>query len=193
VIITNGCWNRRFAGDAAVLERALTINGRSTQIIGVMPPDFRFDSVFEILLPLRIDPGAPTPGFRLLGVARLRAGVTLAQANADVVRMFPIWLKNPTVRARWAPALRPLKQDVVGDVGRILWVLLGAIGIVLLVACANVANLLLVRGDLRQQEFAVRTALGASWTRIARQLLEESLTLALFGGALGVALAYSGM
>jgi predicted permease len=193
VIITNGYWNRRFAGDAAVLERALTINGRSTQIIGVMPPDFRFDSDFEMLLPLRIDPGAPTPGFRLLGVARLKAGVTLAQANADVARMFPIWLKNPTVRARWAPALRPLKQDVVGDVGRTLWVLLGAIGIVLLMACANVANLLLVRGDARQQEFAVRTALGASWTRIARQLLVESLTLALFGGALGVALAYSGL
>src|ERR671919_1163006 len=160
VIITNGYWNRRFGGDAAVLERALTINGRSTQIIGVMPPDFRFDSDFELLLPLRISPGAPTPGFRLLGVARLKPGVTLAHANADVARMFPIWLKNPTVRARWAPALRPLKQDVVGDVGTTLWVLLGAIGVVLAMGCANVANLLLVRGDARQQEFAVRTVLG---------------------------------
>jgi predicted permease len=193
VIITSGYWHRRLGGDAGVLERALTINGRSTQIIGVMPPDFRFDSDFEMLLPLRIDPGAPTPGFRLLGVARLKPGVTRAQANADVARMFPIWLKNPTVRARWAPALRPLKQDIVGDVDRTLWVLLGAIGSVLLMACANVANLLLVRGDARQQEFAVRTALGANWTRLARQLLVESLTLALFGGALGVALAYGGL
>lgn len=100
VIITSAYWNRRFAGDATVLERALTLNGRSTQIIGVMPPDFRFDSDFEILLPLRIDPGAPTPGFRLLGVARLKPGATVAHANADVARMFPIWLKNPIVRAR---------------------------------------------------------------------------------------------
>ena len=151
-----------------------------TQIIGVMPPDFRFDGEFEIVLPLRIDPGAPTPGFRLLGVARLKPGATVAQANADVARMLPIWLKSPDVRARWAPALRPLKQDVVGDVGRTLWVLMGAIGIVLLMACANVANLLLVRGDARRQEFAIRAALGASWTRIARQLLVESLMLALW-------------
>jgi len=193
VIITSGYWHRRFAGDRSVLERALTINGRSHQIIGVMPPDFRFDNEFEIVLPLRIDRGAPTPGFRLLGVARLKPGVTLAQANADVTRMLPIWLKNPAVRARWAPALRPLKQDVVGDVGRTLWVLMEAIGVVLLMACANVANLLLVRGDARCQEFAIRTALGASWTRIARQLLVESLTLALLGGALGAALAYGGL
>lgn len=193
VIITSGYWYKRFAGDSSVLERALTINGRSHQIIGVMPPDFRFDNEFEVVLPLRIDRGAPTPGFRLLGVARLKPGVTLAQANADVARMLPIWLKNPAVRAQWAPALRSLKQDVVGDVGRTLWVLLGAIGVVLLMACANVINLLLVRGDARSQEFAIRTALGASWTRLARQLLVESLTVALLGGALGVALAYGGL
>jgi putative ABC transport system permease protein len=147
VIITSGYWHRRFAGDRNVLEQALTINGRSHQIIGVMPPDFRFDNEFEIVLPLRIERGAPIPGFRLLGVARLKPGVTLAQANADVARMLPIWLENPAVRAQWAPGLRPLKEDVVGDVGRTLWVLMGAIGVVLLMACANVANLLLVRGD----------------------------------------------
>lgn len=193
VIITSGYWSRRLNRDPAVLERSLTINGRSTQIIGVMPPGFRFDSEVDILLPLRVDPGAPVPGFRLLGVAKLKPGVTLEQANADVARMFPIWLKNPTVRARWAPALRPLKQDVVGDVGGTLWLVLGAIGIVLIMACANIANLLLVRGDARRQEFAVRTALGASWTRIARQLLVESLTLAALGGALGVMVAYGGL
>ena len=193
VIITSGYWHRRFAGDRSILERALIINGRSHHIIGVMPPDFRFDHEFEIVLPLRIDRAAPTPGFRLLGVARLKPGVTLARANADVARMLPIWIKNPAVLARWAPALRPLKQDVVGDVGRTLWVLMGAIGVVLLMACANVATLLLVRGNARCQEFAIRTALGASSRRIARQLLVESLTLALLGGALGVALAYGGL
>ena len=184
VIITSGYWHRRFAGDRSVLERALTINGRSHQIIGVMPADFRFDSEFEIVLPLRIDQGAPAPGFRLLGVARLKPGVTLPQANADVARMLPIWLKNPAVRARWAPALRPLKQDVVGDVGRTLWVLMGAIGVVLLMACANVANLLLVRGDARCHEFAIRTALGqldANWAAASREP-----DASLFGGALAL-------
>ena len=130
-------------------------------------------------------------------MARLKAGVTLAQANADVARILHIWFENsgvnPSVRARWAPSLRPLKQDVVGDVGRTLWVLMGTIAIVLLMACANVANLLLVRAAARRQESAIRSALGARWTRVARQLLIESLTLALLGGALGVAVAYGGL
>lgn len=193
VIITSGYWHRKFLGDPSVLERPLTINGRPHQIVGVMPADFRFDSEFEIVLPLRMDRGALTPGFRLLGVARLKPGVTLAQANADVTRLIPLWVKNPANRARWSPALRPLKQDVVGDVGRTLWILMGAIGVVLLMACANVANLLLVRGDARRTEFAIRMAMGASWMRIARQLLAESVTLAVLGGALGVAVAYGGL
>ena len=188
VMLTHGYWHRRFGGDRAVLERALTINGRPHQIIGVMPADFRFGGEFDIILPLRIDRGALIPAFRLLGVARLKPGVTLAQANADVARMLRFWFEagsDPAVRARWAPALRPLKQDVVGDIGRTLWVLMGAIGIVLLMACANVANLLLVRADARQQEFAIRAALGARWTRVARQLLVESLTLARVGRRAG--------
>jgi predicted permease len=127
----------------------------------------------------------------------MKPGVTLAQANADAARILHVWFENvgvkPAVRTRWAPALRPLKQDVVGDVGRTLWVLMGAIAVVLLMACANVANLLLIRADARRQEFAVRAALGARWTRVARQLLVESLSLAVLGGALGVALAYGGL
>jgi predicted permease len=193
VIISNIYWQRRFGGARSALERTLTINGRPHQVIGVMPPDFRFDNDFEIVLPLRIDRGAPTPGFRLLGVARLKPDVSMAQANADVARMLPIWLKNPTVRAQWAPALRPLKQDVVGDVGRALWILMGAIGVVLLAACANIANLLMIRGEARSREFAIRKAMGANWTQIARQILVESLTLAVVGGALGVAVAYAGL
>jgi putative ABC transport system permease protein len=201
VILTSAYWHRRFAGDRSALERALTINGRPHQIIGVMPPDFRFDSEsgsdFEIVLPLRIDRGVPNTAFRLLGVARLRPGVTLAQGNADAARALGVYFDNigmrPAVRGRWAPALVPLKQDVVGDVGTTLWALLGAIGIVLVMACANVANLLLVRADARRQEFAVRAALGAKRTRIASQLLVESLMLALLSGALGMGLAYGGL
>jgi predicted permease len=197
VVLTSGYWQRRLGGDRGVLGRALTINGRPHHIIGVMPADFRFSGEFEIVLPLRIDRGARIPSFRLLGVARLKPGITLAQANADVTRVLKVWFEtsgvNPGVRTRWAPSLQTLKQDVVGDVGRTLWVLMGAISIVLLMACANVANLLLVRADARRQESAIRAALGASWTRIARQLFVESLTLALLGGALGVGLAYGGL
>src|SRR5688572_17840925 len=128
VMLTHGYWHRRFGADRAVLERALMINGRPHQIIGVLPPGFRFSNEFEIVVPLRIIRAAPIPGFRLLGVARLKPGVTLAQANADVVRVLNVWFENsgvnPAVRARWAPSLRSLKQDVIGDVGRTLWILL---------------------------------------------------------------------
>jgi predicted permease len=197
VLLTYGYWRTKFGGDRSILERVLTINGRPHQIIGVMPPDFRFTRDFEIILPLRINHAAPINVFRLLGVARMKPGVTLAQANDDVLRILHVWFEkagtHPAVRARWAPALKPLKQDIVGDVGTTLWVLMGAIGFVLLLACANVANLLLVRADARRQEFAMRAALGARWTRIARQLLLESLTLALLGGAVGVGFAYAGV
>jgi predicted permease len=197
VMLGHGYWERRFGGERGVLERALAINGRPHQIVGVMPAGFRFDGEPDLILPLQIDRGALDPGFRLLGVARMKPGVTLEQANADATRVLHVWFENfgvkPEVRPRWAPSLRPLKQDVVGDVGRTLWVLMGTITIVLLMACANVANLLLVRAAGRQQEFAIRAALGARSTRVARQLLVESVTLAVLAGALGVALAYGGL
>jgi predicted permease len=197
VMLSHGYWQRRFGGDRAVLARLLTIDGRPHQIVGVMPADFRFDGDAEILRPLRINPAAPVRVFRLVGVARLKPGVTLAQANADAARILGVWFERtnvrPEVRARWAPSLRPLKQEVVGDVGRTLWVVMGTIAIVLLMACANVANLLLVRAAARQQELAIRTALGARWSRIVRQLLVENLLLALAGGLLGVGLAFGGL
>jgi predicted permease len=198
VILTNGYWHRIFGGDPAVLQRALTVDGRPFQIIGVMPAGFRFDGEVDVVVPLRSDSAKPIPFFRLVGVARLKAGVTLAQANADSARILRLWLTDsgqtdPAFQARYQPALRSLKQDVVGDIHKTLWVLMGAIGIVLLLACANVANLLLVRTDARSQEFAIRAALGASWTVVSRQLLVESLTVALLGGALGIVLAYGGL
>jgi putative ABC transport system permease protein len=132
-------------------------------------------------------------------VARLKPGATLAQANADVARMLPMMLdKFPPApgislqmfkEARFGPSVRPLKADVVGDIGTVLWVLMGTIGVVLFIACANVANLMLVRAEGRQQELAIRAALGAGWSRIARELLLESVTLGLAGGVLGIALA----
>ena len=197
-ILTSGYWHRMFGGDRSVLQRSLTIDGLPYQIIGVMPPGFRFDDEVELIVPLRINSAKPAPFFRLVGVARLRPGVTLAQANADSLRILRVWLNDsgqtdPAFQARYQPSLRFLKQDVIGDIGTTLWVLTGAIGIVLLLACANVANLLLVRADARSKEFAIRAALGARWTVVARQLLVESLSLAVVGGALGVALAYAGL
>jgi predicted permease len=198
VILSHRYWHRTFGGDRSVLDRTLVLDGRPYRIIGVMPRAFHFDGDVEMLLPLRSDPAKPVPFFRLVGVARLKPGVTLAQANADSRRILLLWLndsgqKDPAFQARYQPALRSFKQDVVGDIGATLWVLMGAIGIVLLLACANVANLMLVRADARRKEFAIRAALGAGWTVVARQLLVESLTLAVLGGVLGVGLAYAGL
>jgi predicted permease len=197
LMVSHGYWQRRLGGEPDVLARSLVVDGRPHQIVGVMPEGFRFGGDFDILVPLRIDRARPGQAFRLVGVARTKPGVTPAQMNADVMRVLGIWFDNtnvrPAVRARWAPALQPLRQDVIGDVGDTLWVLMGAIAIVLVMACANVANLLLVRMNARQHESAVRAALGASSWRIARQCLAESLTLSLLGGLLGVAIAYGGV
>ena len=120
----------------------------------------------------------------------MKPGVTLSAANADVARMIPLLDHVPGFKAlRLQPNVRPLAQDVIGNVGRFLWILLGAVGLVLLIACANVANLFLVRAEGRQQELAVRAALGANRVRIARELLAESLMLGLAGGAAGLVFA----
>jgi putative ABC transport system permease protein len=196
-MIGAGYWRRRYGGDARVLGRTIIIDARPHQIIGVMPEQFNFGGTFDVLLPLRIDPARPVPFFRLNGVARMKPGVTLAQANADIARMLEIYFdtyRTNTARAvRWVPSLVPLKQDVIGDVGGTLWVLTGTFALMLLMACANVANLFLVRAESRRQEFALRAALGAKWMRIARALLVESMVLALIGGALGLAIAYGGL
>jgi predicted permease len=193
-MLSHGYWLRKFGGDPAALSRTLTIDGRPHQIVGVMPEQFRFGEAFEIIRPLRINLAAPVPVFRLVGLARLKPGVTLAQGNADVVRVLNAWFEEaatpPNIRARWSPALQPLKDDIVGEVSTTLWILMGAIAIVLLMACANVATLLLVRVDGRRRELAIRAALGAGGVRLARQLFVETLLLAILGGAAGVILAY---
>jgi putative ABC transport system permease protein len=201
VMLTDGFWRRRFGADRSVLGQSLRIDGRPFEVIGVMPAGFRMlHPDAEILAPYRLDPARQflrKPAHQ--AVARLRPGVTLDQATADVARMIPLWLNawspspgiDPKIfrNARFTPALRPLKHDVTGDIDAMLWVLMGTVGIVPAIACANVANLLLVRGEGRQQELAVRAALGAGRARLARALLLESLVLGLVAGALGLALA----
>src|SRR5581483_11245425 len=166
---------------------------------------FRFlDMDPALLQPFQFDRNKTVLGnFSYEGVARLKPGVTIAQANADGARMLPII--NRTFQpppgfsvklfeeARITPAFHPFKQDLTGDIGPMLWVLMGTIGIVLLIACANVANLLLVRVESRHMELAIRAALGASARRIGSELLVESVTVAVLGGAGGLALAFAAL
>ncbi len=205
VILSYEYWRRRFGGDRGVIGRTIMVDSQPRTIAGVMPPGFRFvDSDFDLTAPLAFDRSKLIlAGFGLHGIARLKPGATIAQANADLSRMLPIWMdswtngpgSNPHIYETWkiTPLIRPLKQEVIGNVGELLWVVMGTIGVVMLIACANVTNLLLVRVEARQQELAVRTALGAGWARIVRTLLIESVMLGLMGGAVGVGLAYAGV
>jgi len=205
VVLTHGYWQRMFGAAEDVVGRSLVINATSYDVIGVLPASFTLlDTKPEVVVPLRLDrANTHTGGFAFNGLARLKPGVTLAQANDDIARMIPRLTEqfplDPGVTARmWeevglAPNVRPLSEDVTGDLGRPLWILLGAVAIVLLIAWTNVANLLLVRAEARQTELAVRQALGASGGRIAFELLAESLTLGLAGGALGILFAQAGI
>ena len=190
VMLTHGYWQRRFGGADNVVGQQLVIDGRPAEIIGVLPESFKFLRTRPaIVLPLPLDVNAPRSiSFGFQALARMKPGVTLAQANADLARMISL-LPPVFARLELRPNVRPLAVDVIRDVGRILWILLATVAVVLLIACGNVANLFLVRAEGRHQELAVRAALGASRGRIARALLSESVVLALAGGLLGVWLA----
>jgi len=201
-VLTYAWWLARLGGDRSVIGRNIIINGISRQVIGVTSANFRFlDRDAAFLLPLQFDRSKEfLGGFDYPGIARLKPGVTIEQASADVARMIPISLRSfppqpgLTVKefedVHLAPKSRYLSQMLVGDIGKTLWVLMGTIGIVLLIACANVANLLLVRAEGRQHELAIRAALGARRSDIARALLIESVALGLLGGVLGLGFAY---
>jgi predicted permease len=204
VILTYGYWQRRFGGDKSIVGRKLTIDSKPHTVIGVMPEEFGFKYNPELILPYRFERNKQfLGGFGYQGIARLKPGVTIQQANADLARMLGVWLNawppNPGLNltlfqgAHMGPKIQPLKQEIVGDIGTALGVVMGTLGLVLLIACANVANLLLARAEGRHQELAIRAALGAGWRRIAREMLVESMTLAVAGGALGLGLAYAGL
>jgi predicted permease len=205
VVLGYGYWMRRFGGDPAVIGRSIEVDASASRVVGVMPRGFRVvDADADLIVPFAFDRRTLIlPGFGLEAVARLKPGVTRAEASADVARMVPIWMRSwpvlpgvdPMIYETWhiTPMLRPLAADVIGNIARVLWILVGTIGLVLLVACANVAGLTLVRLDGRQTELAVRAALGAGRARLVRALLVESALLALAGGLLGVALAAAGV
>ncbi|HEY9183256.1 MAG TPA: ABC transporter permease, partial [Gammaproteobacteria bacterium] len=203
VILSYGYWQRRFGGDPNVIGRTLTVNAGPREIVGVMPPGFRIaDTEADLLMgPMTFPRASLTLApFSYPGIARLKPGMTVEDANADVARMISIWQDSWPAAAgvdpriytdAWkiAPALRPLKQDVVGDVADLLWVFMATIAVVLLIAYANVTNLMLIRGTARRHELAIRAALGAGVGRLRRTVLLESLLVALLGGLAGLAIA----
>jgi predicted permease len=205
IMLGYGYWQRRFGGDRSVIGRTITVDSRPKEIVGVMPQGFRVGNAEpDVIWPAAFDRGRLTlGGFNYQGIARLKPGITIAQANADLARMVPLWMDswsdgpgtNSRVYETWkiAPDLRPLKQEVVGSVTDVLWIVMATIGLVMLIACANVANLFLVRADVRQREFSLRAALGASRGQIVRSLLVESVLLGLIGGVMGLGVAHAGL
>ena len=205
IMLSYGYWQRRLGGDRSVIGRSIQLDSQTVEIVGVMPRGFRFvDNDFDMLVPLQFDRGKMIlAGFGCNGIGRLKPGVTIAQANADISRLIERWMHtysngpgtDPFYYRNWriTPAFLSLKQQVIGNVSSVLWVVMATVGLVMLIACVNIANLLLVRAESRQLELSIRAALGAGRARIARELLFESVALGLIGGALAVGVAYAGL
>jgi predicted permease len=200
-ILSSELWTASFARDESVIGRVIPVNGASTRIVGIMPPGYDVhDQKVQIWLPLTLDPANPgnRGGHFLYLIGRLKDGVSPAQARADLETLLTRWRElNPGTHVPDPKNHRirfdGLQDDVVGGVSTALWVLQGAVGFVLLIACANLANLLLARSESRQKEFAIRSALGAGRGRLLRQFLTEGVLLALIGGALGAALGFGAL
>jgi predicted permease len=203
VVLSYRYWQSRFGGDQRIVGQTLRLDGRPREIIGVMRRDFRFlDYDPALYLPMQLDRSQVQIGtWSYIGVARLNPGVSVAAANADLERMIPISFEqfqggltlDMMQEAGLGPIVAPMKDFVLGSVGTALWVLLAMVGLVLLIACANVTNLFLVHAEAGRRDMAVRVALGASVMRVAKEFLAESLTLGLAGGAVGLGLGYGGV
>jgi predicted permease len=202
VLLSDAYWKQRYGGSPSAIGQRITLDGNPHEIIGVLPADFAFlDEPFSLIVPKQLRrEELLLIQFSVDGIARLKPGVTLAEANADVARCLPLaprkfplnrgFAANAFSEARISPRLRWLKDHQVGDIGKTLWILMAAVCILLAIAGANVANLLLARAEARQQELAIREALGAGFGRIARDLLAESLILGLAGGLAGLGFCF---
>jgi len=195
VILSYAYWHRRFGGDERILGRPVLIDSVPYQVVGIMPRGFAFLNLNpDVFLARSVVNGAPgSQDADQSGLARLKPGLTITHANQDMARVLGIWAAGDSRRQqallglRIKPNVHPLKQDIVGNVSAVLKILMGALALVLLLVCANVANLVLVRAQARRDEFAIRAALGAGWGNIAHQVIIESLALAALGGAMGLA------
>ena len=203
VVISNAAWKNRFGADPQIVGRMLRLDGVDHRIVGVLPAGFTYGSAdTELWLPHTIDPDKPVTGnFNDEAVARLAPGATVADAQRELENLLPRMVElypgditaDLLKSSGLQPTVQPLKDYLVGDAGDVLWILLGTVGLILLIACANVANLFLVRSEGRVREVAVRTALGAGRGSLARGFLAESVALGLAGGALGLILAIAGV
>jgi putative ABC transport system permease protein len=194
VVLSYGLWQRRFGGNPQIIGSAISLGNEPYTVVGVVGKDFETDPVADLWLPFQFDPNSNDQAHYFLAAGRLKPGVTLAQANAQLkVAADQFRRRYPETNPQQGFSAQPLRDSIVSDVRSSLLVLVGAVSFVLLIACANVANLLLVRATGRRREFAIRAAMGAGRSRIIRQLLTESVLLSLVGGALGLILGFAGV
>ncbi|HEX8184631.1 MAG TPA: ABC transporter permease, partial [Blastocatellia bacterium] len=193
-VLSNKLWQTRFNSDPDVIGKSFALDGRSYSCVGVMPEGFNFPENTELYCPLGWDVTQHNRAAHFMeAVARLRSDVTLERAQADMNALAArLEREFPKSNTDWGARLVPLHEQIVGDIKPALLILLGAVGFVLLIACANIANLLLARAGAREKEVAIRLALGANRARLIRQFLTESMLLAVLGGAIGMVLAVSG-